>query len=104
MRSKRSNGIELDVIRERIQLPTPRAGKKREVDTNTMHDLPFARKANGTMQHAASLKPKLGDIHILRLFDRKASKDGIPMMPVTIHHVAAISRGLPNVFRQEFML
>src|ERR1035438_1454259 len=38
------------------------------------------------------------------MLDRKTSEDRVAMVPVPIDHVASIGGGLPNIFRQEFVL
>jgi len=97
-------GNALKVSRESIHLAAPRAGEHRKMDTDTVKRLRQTWQEHGAMQQATPLEPKLGDVLIVGVLNRKTGKDGIAMVPVTVDHVASIGGGLPNILGQEFML
>jgi hypothetical protein len=38
------------------------------------------------------------------MLDRKTGEDRVAMVPVPVDHIASIGHGLPDIFRQEFVL
>jgi hypothetical protein len=69
-----------------------------------MKGLGQAWQMNGAMQQAPPLETQLGDVLIVWMLDRKTGEDRVAMVPVSIDDIASIGRGLPDIFRQEFVL
>ncbi len=56
------------------------------------------------MQQAALLEAEMRDILIVLIQDRKARQDGVAMMPMVVHHVAAVSMVLPDLGGEKLVL
>jgi len=97
-------GKAFEVSGERVHLLAPRAGEQGEMDADTMKRGGHPWQMKGAMEQSPPLEPQLSDILIVRVLDRKAGKDRVAMVPVPVHHVAAIGGGRPDIFCQEFVL
>ena len=56
------------------------------------------------VQQAALLEAEMRDILIVLIQDRKARQDGVAMMPMVVHHVAAVSMVLPDLGGEKLVL
>src|SRR5512133_1410926 len=83
----------LDASGESIHLAASRGGEHREMDTDTVQRSGRAWQLNGAMQQTPPLETKVSDVLVVRMFDRKTSEDRVAMVPMPVHHVAAISGG-----------
>src|SRR5262249_424070 len=98
-----ARGELFEPARDRLELPAAAARVQRQMNATAMQVGPPARDRDDAMQESAALVAMVRDILVLERQKTVARQDGVAVMAVVVHGVAAIDV-LPRVAGEERVL